>query len=87
MARYKVIDARPWFLAVGLRRQLVCGTFEHALDWLVDHEFDLTPFDVHYQNDDDGAPAYLPGMLLKVVLFAYSRGLISSRQIERACRE
>jgi len=26
-------------------------------------------------------------MLLKVVLFAYSMGIVSSRDIERACRE
>jgi transposase len=26
-------------------------------------------------------------MLLKVILFAYSQGIISSRHIERACRE
>ncbi len=87
MARYKIIDTSPRFLPVDLRQQLVAGTFEHALDWLVDHELDLTGFDARYKNDDDGAPAYPPGMLLKVVLFAYSRGLISSRQIERACRE
>ncbi len=87
MARYKIIDTSPRFLAVDLRKQLVPGTFEHALDWLVEHELDLRSFDARYKNDDDGAPAYPPGMLLKVVLFAYSRGLISSRQIERACRE
>ena len=33
------------------------------------------------------ARAYPPAMLLKVVLFAYSRGIVSSREIERACRE
>ena len=87
MARYKVIDTSPRFLAVDLRLQLVAGTFEHALDWLVDHELDLTSFDKHYRNDTDGAPAYPPAMLLKVVLFAYARGMISSRQIERAYRE
>ena len=87
MARYKVIDTSPRFLAVDLRQQLVAGTFEHALDWLVDHELDLTGFDKHYRNDTNGAPAYPPAMLLKVVLFAYARGMISSRQIERACRE
>ena len=38
-------------------------------------------------NDDTGATAYPPAMLLKVVLFAYSRGIVSSRGIERACRE
>ena len=87
MARYKVIDTSPRFLAVDLRQQLVAGTFEHALDWLVDHELDLTNFDKHYRNDTNGAPAYPPALLLKVVLFAYARGMISSRQIERACRE
>ena len=87
MARYKVIDTNLCFLPVDLQKQLIPGTFEHALDWLIDHELDLTPFDARYKNDDEGAPAYPPGMLLKVVLFGYARGLISSRSIERACRE
>jgi len=87
MARYKAIDTSPRFLAVDLRRQLVAGTFEHALDWLVNHELDLRGFDACYRNDTNGAPAYPPGLLLKVVLFAYARGMVSSRQIERACRE
>src|SRR5215207_8944394 len=38
-------------------------------------------------NDETGAPAYPPRMLLKIILFGYSRGLISSRKLERACRE
>ena len=87
MARYKTIDTSPRFLALDLRQQLVAGTFEHALDWLVDHELDLSGFDTRYRNDTNGAPAYPPGLLLKVVLFAYSRGMISSRQIGRACSE
>ena len=87
MARYKRIDTSPRFLAVDLRSQLVPGTFEHALDWLIDHEIDLTGFDARFKNDTTGAPAYPPALLLKVVLFAYSLGLVSSRQIERACQE
>ena len=87
MARYKMIDTSPRFLALDLRQQLVAGTFEHALDWLVDHELDLTNFDQRYRNDTTGAPAYPPALLLKIVLFAYSRGMISSRQIARACSE
>lgn len=67
MARYKTIDTSPRFLAVDLQRQLVAGTFEHALDWLVDHEGDLTGFDVRYRNDANGAPDYPPALLLKVV--------------------
>ena len=87
MARYKPIDTSPRFLAVDLERQLIPGSFEHALNYLIDHELDLSGFDARYRNDRTGASAYPPAMLLKVVLFAYSRGIISSRAIERACRE
>ncbi|MCE9642195.1 MAG: transposase, partial [Betaproteobacteria bacterium] len=87
MARYKPIDTSPRFIAVDLERQLLPGTFEHALNYLVDHQLDLRRFDARYKNDFTGASAYPPAMLLKVVLFAYSRGIVSSREIERACRE
>ena len=86
MARYKPIDTSPRFIAVDLERQLLPGTFEHALNYLIDHEIDLSGFDARYKNDETGASAYPPAMLLKVVLFAYSRGIVSSRHIERACR-
>lgn len=87
MARYKHIDTSPRFLAVDLQRQLLPGTLEHALNHLLDHEIDLSGFDAKYCNDLTGAAAYPPAMLLKVVLFAYSQGIVSSRAIERACRE
>jgi len=41
-------------------------------------------FDARYRNDETGASAYHPGVLLKVVLLGYARGLTSSRSIERA---
>lgn len=87
MARYKHVDTSPRFIAVDLERQLLPGTFEHALNYLIDHELDLSEFDGRYRNDLTGAAAYPPGLLLKVVLFAYSRGIVSSRGMERACRE
>jgi transposase len=87
MARYKRIDTGLKFLPIDLFRQLVPGTFEHALGHLIDHELDLSPLDDRFGNDDTGAPAYAPRVLLKVVLFAYSRGIVSSRDIEQACRE
>ncbi len=31
MARYKAIDTSPRFLAIDLERQLLPGTFEHAI--------------------------------------------------------
>jgi hypothetical protein len=45
MARYKHIDTGPRLLAVDLSRQLLPGTFEHALNYLLDHEIDLKHFD------------------------------------------
>ena len=87
MARYKYIDTHPRLLAIDLSRQLLPGTFEHALNYLLDHAIDLSHFDARFRNDETGAPAYLPALLLKVVLFAYSQGIISSRQIARACEE
>ncbi|MDP1860959.1 MAG: transposase, partial [Gemmatimonadaceae bacterium] len=87
MARYKYIDTNPRFLAVDLARQLLPGTFEHALNHLLDHAIDLSHFDARFRNDSTGAPAYPPALLLKVVLFAYSQGIVSSRRIERVCQE
>jgi transposase len=87
MARYKDVDTQPRFLPIDLARQLQPGTFEHALNHLLDHELDLSGFDARFCNDATGASAYPPGLLLKVVLFGYSRGLVSSRAMAAACRE
>ena len=87
MARYKAIDTSPRFLAVDLEKQLLPGSFEHAVHHLLEREFDLSCFDTRYRNDQSGASAYPPGMLLKVILCAYAQGVVSSRGIERLCRE
>lgn len=86
MARYRPVDMSPRFLPVVLEEQLVPGTFADAVHRLVD-VLDLSAFDAHYRNDTGGAPAHAPGMLLKAVLLAYSQGIVSSRRIERACRD
>ena len=84
MARYKHIDTSPRFVAVDLEAQLLPGTFEHALNHLLDHEIELSGFDARFNNDDTGANAYPPAMLLKVVLLAYSRGIVSGQGVEPA---
>ena len=86
MARYKQIDMSPRLLPVVLEDQLQPGSFAHALHHLVDL-LDLSAFDAHFRNDDNGAPAHSPAMLLKAVLLAYSQSIFSSRAIERACRD
>ncbi|MGZ5095609.1 MAG: transposase [Burkholderiales bacterium] len=87
MARYKVVDRSPRFLPISLEAQLMVGSFEHALDVLVDEELELSAFERWYHNDETGAPAYDPAVMLKIVLLAYSKGVVSSRAIERLCRE
>ena len=87
MARYKIVDRSPRLLPIVLDAQLMEGSFEYALDYLVDHEIDLSELERRYRNDETGAPAYDPAVLLKIVLLAYSRGVVSSRAIERLCRE
>ena len=87
MARYKHIDTNPRFLAVDLAKQLLPGSFEHAVHHLLEHEIDLSAFDAQLQNDRTGATANPPRMLLQIVLCAYAHGIVSSRAIARACEE
>ena len=87
MARYKTVDRSPRFLPIVLDAQLMAGSFEYALDYLIDNEVDLSGVAARYCNDETGAPAYDPAVMLKIVLLAYSRGIVSSRAIERVCRE
>jgi transposase len=87
VARYKVVDRSPRFLPIVLESQLVAGSFEHTLDVLIDTEVDLSRLAARFCNDETGAPAYDPAVMLKIVLLAYSRGVVSSRAIERLCRE
>jgi transposase len=74
-------------IPVFFEEQMIPGTLEFAIHTLVETRMDMSIFDNNYHNDQTGRSAYDPKILLKVVLFAYSRGLISSRRIERACRE
>jgi transposase len=48
---------------------------------------DLSIFDKNYHNDEAGAAAIPPAILLSIVIFCYSRGIVSSRKMERACKE
>lgn len=88
MARYKDYSYEQGIMVpISFDKQIQPGTFEYALNYIVDHELDLSVFDSRYRNDSTGAPAYDPSILLKIVLFAYSKGIHSSRDIEAACRE
>ncbi len=88
MAKYKPYSyAQGQFIPVFFNKQIQKGTFEYTLNYLVDNELDLSIFDAKFKNDETGAPAYDPRILLKIILFAYSRGITSSRAIARCCEE
>ena len=73
-------------VVINFNDQIQPGTFEHAVHHLVDNKLDLSLFEQVYKNDDNGRPAYDPALLLKILLFAYSKGITSSREIEWCCR-
>jgi transposase len=85
MPRFKAYDQGLQFLAVDLSLQLHPGSFEYALHHLIEHEIDLSEIEARYKNEEQGAWAYDPRVLLKIVLLAYARGIISSRSMEAAC--
>jgi transposase len=88
VARYRTYSYKQGrLIPVFFEKQILPGTFEYTLNHLIDSELDLSIFDARYRNDDEGAPAYDPRILLKIILFAYSRGIYSSRKIAQFCKE
>lgn len=86
MPRYKHYDySQSSMVVINYEEQLQPGTFEHALHHLIDTRIDLSVFAPRYQNDDTGRPAYDPAILLKIILFAYAKGITSSREIQWCC--
>ena len=87
MARYKPVFRGMKMIPLALEDQIQEGTFEFALNQLIEDELDLSALDAKFENDQTGASAYDPRVMLKIVLLGYSRGLICSRAIEKACEQ
>src|SRR5436305_4578104 len=63
---------------------------ENHLVWFVlaaVEEMDLWDFYAAYRVDGRSRPAYEPAMMVALLLYAYARGIRSSRVIERGCIE
>lgn len=41
-------------IPIAFSQQIVPGSFEHSLSWLIDNELDLSLFEFHYKNDLNG---------------------------------
>jgi len=86
MPRFKDYNySQHIMLTINLEEQLQPGTFEWTIHHLINDKIDLSVFYDDYHNDVTGRPAYDPALLLKIVLFAYSKGITSSREIEWSC--
>jgi transposase len=73
-------------LPPDLREWLPAG---HLALFVIDAvgELDLEPFYAAYRRDGHGRPAHDPAMMVALVLYAYAKGVRSSREIERRCVE
>jgi len=86
MPKFKPYDySQSTMVVINFADQLQPGTFEHTIHTLIDTKLDLSIFHPNYQNDDNGRPAYDPAILLKIILFAYAKGITSSREIQWCC--
>jgi transposase len=88
MPRYKHYNySQTVLIPIELEKQITPGSLEYAIHKLVEEKVKIEPFEKKLKNDETGRPAYDPKIMLKIVLLAYSKGIISSRKIEQACKE
>ena len=87
MARYKSYSHDKITKEIAFEEKILPGTIEYTINEMVEHAIDTSCFATHYKNDITGAPAYDPKVLLKIVLYAYSQGIVSSRRIAKCCRD
>lgn len=72
-------------IVINYADQLQPGTFEHAIHHIIDSKLDLSIYYPAYQNDDGGRPAYDPAILLKIILFAYSKAKAMVDRLHLRC--
>jgi transposase len=85
--RFVACDREQSFLMPPDVREWLPG--RHLAWFVLDavEEMDLGPFYAAYRVDGRCRPPYDPAMMVALLLYAYARGIRSSRVIERACEE
>ena len=84
--RFRGVDRDQQFLLpVDMREWLPDDHVVWALLGVVD-SLDISALEARYALGGAGRQAYDPRMLLALLIYAYSDGIRSSRQIERLCR-
>ena len=75
-----------WLLPASLHQFVPPGHLAHFVRDTVREALDLSAITGVYKSEQ-GQPPYHPGMLVALLLYGYSRGIYSSRQLARACEE
>src|SRR3954451_1194360 len=75
-----------WLLPPSLHDYVPPGHLAHFVRDTVREALDLSAIMGSY-IEERGQPPYHPGMMVALLLYGYSRGIYSSRQLARACEE
>jgi transposase len=75
-----------WLLPPSVQEFVPAGHAAHLVRDIVAEELDLTAILSTY-TEPRGYPPYHPAMMVALLLYAYSRGVYSSRRITHACKE
>lgn len=75
-----------WLLPPSVQEFVPEGHAAHLVRDIVAEELDLSAILSAY-TEPRGYPPYHPAMMVALLLYAYSRGVYSSRRIARACEE
>src|SRR3954467_3999472 len=75
-----------WLLPPSVHEFVPPGHLAHFVRDTIREALDLSAILETY-TEERGFPPYHPGMMMALLLYGYSRGLYSSRQLARACEE
>ena len=75
-----------WLLPPTVRELVPAGHLAHFVRETVKEDLDLSAIYAVYE-EERGQPPYHPGMMVALLLYAYSRGIYSSRRIAVGCHE
>lgn len=85
---YRAWDVdQAWLLPPSVHDFVARDHPAHLIRDLVREELDLAAIVAAYEQELRGYPPYHPAMMVALLLYAYSRGVYSSRQIARGCEE
>src|SRR5438132_9721881 len=76
-----------WLWPASIHDFVPAGHVAHLIRDVVRNEVDQSAIVSAYVEEARGAPPYHPGMMVGLVLYAYSQGVYSSRRIARGCEE